>query len=451
MSIQKRILSGVTAAILAFGAANLASAQQDNNWLTRLLQQPSASAVPGSFNSGATTGWSGQSGASGNPLMTADAIRAAAADFGNCLERLWPEAARRGISRASFERFTAGVAPDLSIMDKLDAQPEFTKSTWDYLDALVNDERIARGRELLAQHAATFAAVARTYGVEPAILAAIWGVESNYGTLGGDRLVIRSTATLACIGRRQDYFREEFLSTLDILQRGDVPADHLVGSWAGAFGPTQFMPTSFKRYAVDFDGDGRRDVVDSIPDVIASTANNLKMDGWIAGQPWGYEVVLPAGFDYLLADRSRQMTLRQWESLGVRRAGGGAFREPDARTYLLLPAGARGPAFLMLQNFRVIMKYNPAEAYALAIGHLADRLRGGGPLVQTWPRDQRVLTLDERYEMQARLSRLGFDPGEPDGMLGPRTRLAIRSFQTSIGEIPDGFASSGLLDRLRQP
>jgi membrane-bound lytic murein transglycosylase B len=451
MTIPKRIFSGVTAAILAFGAADLAWAQQDNNWLTRLFQQPSASAVPGSFNSSATTGWSGQSGTSGNPLMTADAIRAAAADFGNCLERLWPEAARRGISRPSFEQFTAGLAPDLSIMDKLDAQPEFTKSTWDYLDALVSDERIARGRELLVQHAATFAAVARTYGVEPAVLAAIWGIESNYGTLGGDRPVIRSTATLACIGRRQDYFREEFLSTLEILQRGDVPADYLVGSWAGAFGPTQFMPTSFKRYAVDFDGDGRRDVVDSIPDVIASTANNLKMDGWIAGQPWGYEVVLPAGFDYLLADRSRQMTLRQWESLGVRRAGSGSFREPDARGYLLLPGGARGPAFLMLQNFRVIMKYNPAEAYALAIGHLADRLRGGSPLVQTWPRDQRVLTLDERYEMQERLSRLGFDPGEPDGMLGPRTRLAIRGFQASIGEIPDGFASSGLLDRLRQP
>ena len=199
--------------------------------------------------------------------MTADAIRAAAADFGNCIERLWPEAARRGVSRATFEHFTAGLTPDLSIMDKLDAQPEFTKATWDYLDVLVSDERIARGREVLAQYAPTFTAVARIYGADPAIIAAIWGVESNYGTLGGDRPVIRSTATLACVGRRQDYFREEFLSTLEILQRGDVPAERLVGSWAGAFGPTQFMPSSFKRYAVDFDGDGRRDVVDSIPDV----------------------------------------------------------------------------------------------------------------------------------------------------------------------------------------
>ena len=453
MALQKSIFPGLAAAFLTLAATGQVLAQESDNWLTRLFQQSSSSTVPGSPSDGANagTGWSGQAGASGNPLMTADAIRAAAADFGNCIERLWPDAARRGVSRATFEHFTTGLTPDLSIMDKLDAQPEFTKSTWDYLDVLVSDERIARGREMLTQYAPTFAAVERAYGVDPAIIAAIWGVESNYGTLGGDRPVIRSTATLACVGRRQDYFREEFLSTLEILGRGDVPAERLVGSWAGAFGPTQFMPSSFKRYAVDFDGDGRRDVVDSIPDVIASTANNLKTDGWVAGQRWGYEVVLPQNFDYLLANRSKQMSLRQWEALGIRRAGGGSFRDPDARAYLLLPAGARGPAFLMLQNFRVIMKYNPAEAYALAIGYLADRLRGGGPFVQPWPRDERVLTLDERYEMQHLLARRGFDAGEPDGLLGPRTRLAIRNFQASIGAIPDGFASSGLLDRLRQP
>jgi membrane-bound lytic murein transglycosylase B len=451
--VHKHILPGFAAAVLTLAAAGQALAQQSDNWLTRLFQQSSPGAVPGSSADATSpgTGWSGQSGASGNPLMTADAIRAAAADFPNCIERLWPDAARRGISRASFERFTSGLTPDLSIMDKLDAQPEFTKAIWDYLDVLVSDERIARGRQVLAQNAPTFAAVARAYGIDPAIIAAIWGVESNYGTLGGERPVIRSTATLACVGRRQDYFREEFLSTLEILQRGDVPAERLVGSWAGAFGPTQFMPSSFKRYAVDFDGDGHRDVVDSIPDVIASTANNLKTDGWVSGQRWGYEVVLPQKFDYLLADRAKQLTLRQWEALGIRTAGGGPFREPDARAYLLMPAGARGPAFLMLQNFRVIMKYNPAEAYALAIGHLAERLRGGEPLVQPWPRDERVLTVDERYKVQQLLTRRGFEAGEPDGLLGPRTRLAIRNFQASVGEIPDGFASSELLDRLRQP
>jgi membrane-bound lytic murein transglycosylase B len=438
-------LIGLTTGVFA-GAAY--AQDPSGNWLTRLFQPPPASSVPAS---GDALQWSGQSGASGNPQMTAEAIRAAAADFGNCIAGMWPDAARRGVTRENFDRFTAGLTPDLHIMDLLDGQPEFTKSPWDYLDLLVNDDRIARGRELLAQYAPTFAAVERAYGVDRTIVTAIWGVESNYSTLGGDRPVIRSTATLACVGRRRDFFREEFLSALEILQRGDVPPEHLIGSWAGAFGPTQFMPTSFKRYAVDFDGDGHRDVVDSVPDLIASTANNLKMDGWVPGQTWGYEVVLPQNFDYLLADRSRQLTVRQWQDLGIRRAGTGGFPHPDERAYLLLPAGARGPAFLMLQNFRVIMKYNPAEAYALAIGHLADRLRGGAPFVQAWPRDERVLTLDERYEMQQLLARRGFDIGDPDGLLGPRTRIAVRSFQTSVGQVPDGFASSGVLDRLRQP
>ncbi|HUD85974.1 MAG TPA: lytic murein transglycosylase [Xanthobacteraceae bacterium] len=448
MPVFPMILRCAAALLLVAVLAAAARAQDGlNGWVTHLFQPPAGAAVP----PGGTDDWSGQSGASGDPQMTADAIRAAAADFGNCLEGLWPDAARRGVSRENFERYTAGLTPDLHIMDLLDAQPEFTKSTWDYLDALVSDDRIARGRELLAQFASTFDAEERTYGVDRTIIAAIWGVESNYGTMGGDRSVVRSTATLACVGRRRDYFREEFLSALDILQHGDVPPDHLVGSWAGAFGPTQFMPTTFKRYAVDFDGDGKRDVVDSVPDVIASTANNLKQDGWASGETWGYEVVLPQNFDYLLADRSKQMTVHQWEGLGVRRAGDKPFPHADERAFLLVPAGARGPAFLMLQNFRVIMKYNPAEAYALAIGHLADRLRGGGPLVQQWPRDERVLTLDERYELQQLLARRGFDIGSPDGLLGPRTRLAIRSFQVSAGLTPDGFASSEVLDRLRQP
>jgi hypothetical protein len=210
------------------------------------------------------------------------------------------------------------------------------------------------------------------------------------------------------------------------------------------------MPTSFLRYAVDFDGDGRRDVVDSIADVIASTANNLKTDGWVRGQSWGYEVVLPQGFNYLLADSARQMTVRQWQSLGVRRADGKPLPRPADRASLLLPAGARGPAFLTLNNFRVIMKYNPAEAYALAIGHLADRLHGRAPFVQAWPRDERVLTVDERFELQQLLGERGFRIGTPDGRLGPQTRFAIRDFQASIGQIPDGFASSDVLERLRQ-
>lgn len=393
--------------------------------------------------------WSGQSGASGHPLMTAEAIRAAAADFPNCLERLWPDAARRGVSRESFINHTAALTPDLRIMDFLDAQPEFVRPLWEYLDGLVSDERVRMGQEVLAKYRATFDQVERAYGVDRHIITAIWGVESRYGDMAGDRPVIRSTATLACVGRRQAFFRDEFLATLEILHRGDVRPEQLKGSWAGAFGPTQFMPTSFKRYAVDFDGDGRRDVVDSIPDVIASTANNLKKDGWATGQPWGYEVELPIGFDYLLADRARQTTIREWENLGVHRPDGRPFARPDERAFLLLPAGAQGPAFLMLPNFTVLMKYNPAEAYALAIGYLADRLRGDGPISQTWPRHEPVLTRDERRELQELLLSRGFDLGEPDGRLGPRSRVAIREYQMSAGLIPDGFASADILGRLR--
>jgi hypothetical protein len=211
------------------------------------------------------------------------------------------------------------------------------------------------------------------------------------------------------------------------------------------------MPTTFKRYAVDFDGDGRRNLVDSVPDVLASTANNLQADGWVRGRSWGYEVVLPPDFNYLLADHSRQMTLRQWAALGIKRAGDQPFPSPSDRAYLLLPAGARGPAFLMLENFSVIMKYNPAEAYALAIGHLADRLNGGAEFVHAWPREEHALTIAERYELQQLLARHGFNGGDPDGRLGPRTRIAIRNFQVATGQIPDGFASSLVLDRLRQP
>jgi membrane-bound lytic murein transglycosylase B len=436
-------------ALLVAAGIGMPARAQDNpaGWLTRLFQLPAPSPVPAP--GAPTPQWSGQSGASGDPSMTADAIRAAAADFPNCLAGLWPEAERRGVSRATYDRFTAGLTPDLSIMDKLDAQPEFNKATWDYLDLLVSDDRIARGQQLLTQYAPAFAAVQRAYGVDRAILAAIWGVESNYGTMIGERPVIRSTATLACVGRRRDFFRGEFLATLEILQRGDIQPDHLVGSWAGAFGPTQFMPTSFLRYAVDFDRDGRRDVVDSIPDMLASTANNLKTDGWVPGETWGYEVRLPQHFDYLLAGLSRQMSVRQWERLGIRRADAKPFPRPGVRASLLLPAGARGPAFLVLQNFRVIMKYNPAEAYALATGYLADRLRGGAPLVHSWPRDERVLTEQERYELQQRLAQHGFAVGMPDGLIGPQTRLAIRNYQVSIGQIPDGYASSTVLDRLR--
>jgi peptidoglycan lytic transglycosylase B len=416
---------------------------------SRAVQTPPATTAPSVPANGGPQPWSGEDGASGHPLMTASAIREAAANFDNCIGSMWPDAARRNISQESFQRFTAGLAPDLRIMDLLDSQPEFTKSIWDYLDILVNDNRITKGREMLAKYKAQFDATEKAYGVDRYVIAAIWGIESNYSTQIGDRSVLQSTATLACIGRRQKYFKDEFLATLEILHHGDLRPEQLRGSWAGAFGPTQFMPTAFKRYAVDADGDGRRDVVDDPADLIASTANNLKKDGWQTGKGWGFEVVVPKGFDYMLADRARTMSFAQWEHLGIKRADAQAFPAAADKVYLLAPAGAEGPAFLMLQNFRVIMKYNPAEAYALAIGHFADRLKGGPAFVQSWPRQERELSRAERLELQQLLAQRGFYRGTPDGQFGGETREALRGFQASIGAPADGFASSEMLERLR--
>lgn len=445
---SRRLLVAAGAAALALASVGCSTAQGPDE--RYLFTAPGTTGSVSSYAPANPREWSGESGSSGHPLMQADAIRAAAANFRNCLEELWPLAAKRGVSRATFDTYTADLTPDLKIMDFVDAQPEFTKAPWDYLDALVSENRIKRGREILAQYKTTFDAVERAYGVDRHIIAAIWGVESNYSTAIGERSVLRSTATLACVGRRQGYFRDEFLATLEILHHGDVNPDRLKGSWAGAFGPTQFMPTAFKRFAVDFDGDGRRDVVDSVPDLIASTANNLKLDGWSPGQSWGYEAVVPPGFDYLLADGARTMTVREWERLGLTRAGGRAFPRPSDRAYLLLPAGARGPGFLMLNNFRAIMKYNPAEAYAMAIGHLADRLRGEAGFVQPWPREEPVLTSAERYELQQLLASRGYDiGGEPNGRINAKTRNALKGFQQSVGLVPDGFANVAVLNRLR--
>ncbi|MBV8919061.1 MAG: lytic murein transglycosylase [Bradyrhizobium sp.] len=456
MELGATLRSSVIAIALALTLGGEAYAQSSGNGLSNFFglfsgAKSDAPAEPPQGAPGNTSSvqWSGEDGASGHPLMTAAAIREAAGNFDNCVAAMWPDAARRNITQDNFQRFTAGLTPDLRIMDLLDAQPEFTKSIWDYLDILVNDNRLAKGKEILATYRREFDATEKAYGVDRFIIAAIWGIESNYSTQIGDRSVLQSTATLACIGRRQAYFRDEFLSALEILNRGDLQVEQMHGSWAGAFGPTQFMPTAFKRYAVDANGDGRRNVVDDPADLIASTANNLKKDGWQTGQSWGYEVIVPQNFNYMLADRAKLMTLSQWDNLGVRRPNGQPYPHPADKAYLLAPAGAAGPGFLMLQNFRVIMKYNPAEAYALAIGHFADRLRGGQPFVQAWPRQERELSRTERLELQQLLADRGFYRGTPDGQFGGQTRDALRSFQASIGVPADGFATAEMLDRLR--
>ena len=381
--------------------------------------------------------WSGESGASGHPTMQASAIRAAAANFRNCLEEMWPLAAKRGVPRATFDSLIAGLTPDLRIMDLMDSQPEFTRAIWDYLDLLVTDERIADGRAMLVKNKAALDRMEKSYGVDRHIITAIWGVESNYGTKLGERPVIRSTATLACIGRRQDFFRNEFLAALEIIARGDVRAEHMIGSWAGAFGPTQFLPTTYQRYAVDFDGDGRRDITQSVLDLVASTANHLKRDGW-TGPDLGLRGRRPEGLQLPAGRPEAPDADPRVGEAGFRRASGKAFPRASDRAFLLVPAGVQGPSFLVLQNFRTIMKYNASEAYALAVGHLADRLRGGEAFAQPWPRHERVLSRAERLELQQHLARRGYDV-QPDGNFGPqpaprcgRSRRRLAPYRTDL-------------------
>jgi membrane-bound lytic murein transglycosylase B len=382
-----------------------------------------------------------------HPEMSQQAIASAAANFKQCIASLGSQAQARGISRAIYDRETAGLEPDMKILELMDRQPEFTKAVWDYIDQLVAERRINQGREIFAQNRATFQRIEQTYGVDPYVVAAIWGIESNFGSNKGDRDVIRSTATLACIGRRQEFFRAEFLAAMEIVARGDIHRERFKGSWAGAFGQTQFMPTTFKRLAVDFNGDGRRDLVDTVADALASTANNLSKNGWQRGLSWGYEVKLPRNFNYKIANRNVKKSAQEWASLGVQRIRG---QLPATQGYILAPAGARGPAFLMTQNFQVILRYNPADAYALAIGHLADRIRGGGPFESDWPRGEQVLSRAERAEMQERLSALGLYNGATDGKFDERTQAALAEYQQRIGVTPDAFATAALLERLRR-
>ena len=370
--------------------------------------------------------------------------------FSEWLADVRAEAIARGIKPEIVDAALTGVTEPVPVILERDrSQAETVFSLERYLRRRLTSRLIRAGRDAFARHRALLDQIGDKYGVPPRLIAAIWGIESNYSTQMGDRNVVQSTATLACVGRRQAYFKDEFLTALEILNRGDLRPEQMRGSWAGAFGPTQFMPTAFKRYAVDGDGDGRRDVVDNAADLIASTANNLKKDGWQTGRSWGYEVVLPEGFNFMLADKAKAMTIAQWQSQGMKRADGKPFPDATEKAYLLAPAGAQGPGFLMLQNFRVIMKYNPAEAYALAIGHFADRLRGGPAFVQPWPRQERVLSRAERLELQQLLAQRGFYKGTPDGQFGGQTREALRSFQASIGAPADGFASSDVLERLR--
>jgi lytic murein transglycosylase len=379
-------------------------------------------------------------------FAAAAAAPAASAEFADCLALLQPLAAASGVSAATFASATRGLEPDMKILDYLNEQPEFKTPIWDYIAGLVDDERIADGKAAALKWASILSAIEHRFGVDRATLVAVWAVESDYGRSMGKRPLIQSLATLSCFGRRQGYFRKELLAALRILEHRDITPERLTGSWAGAFGQTQFMPSTFHRFAIDFEGNGRRDIVDSVPDALASTANYLHTSGWNSALPWGFEVLLPAGYSGT-SGRANKRPMSFWSAQGIRRPDGRSLGGGTAG--LLLPAGPHGPAFLVTRNFDAIYSYNAAESYTLAIAHLSDRLRGGGPFVTPWPTNDRGLSRLERKELQELLVRRGYDVGTPDGSIGNKTQEAISDFQGRNGLERNGRASGKVLDALR--
>ena len=369
-------------------------------------------------------------------------------EFRQCLNGLRPTAQANGVNETTFRAHTDTLQPMMSVIGNLDAQPEFKTPIWDYLTVLVDPQRVDEGAQRLQANAELLQRVQQRFGVDPATVVAVWGVESNYGQGFGKTPIVQSLATLSCFGRRQAYFRTEFYSALRLLQAGHFPPERLQGSWAGAFGHTQFMPSTYERLAVDFDGDGRADLIDSIPDALASTANFLQRAGWRNDLPWGFEVKLPEGLSVLGEGRRSKRPGTEWAARGVTRIDGTPV-PPELSLGLLTPAGAKGPAFLVTRNFDAIYSYNAAESYGLAIAHLADRLRGGGPFVTPWPTDDLGLTRAERRELQTLLLARGHDIGEADGLLGEKTRSAVRAEQTRLGWEANGRAGQKLLKALR--
>ena len=368
-------------------------------------------------------------------------------DFARWIAAFLASARSAGISEATLHSAFDGVRllPQVIELDRV--QPEFTRSIWDYLDTAVSPQRVTRGQDKLLEVRAEADAAAARYGVPASVLVAIWGMESNYGSNYGNIPTIDALATLGFEGRRADWARDQLMAALKILQNGDISRARMIGSWAGAMGQTQFLPSNFLLYAVDADGDGHRDIWGSMADVMASTANFLKQSGWRAGEPWGTEVRLPPGFDVGRADAGIRQPAAQWAAEGVQSMDGAplpAIGDAD----LLLPAGARGPAFLAGPNFRAILRYNNATSYALAVSLLAQRLNNGPGVQAPWPRDLQALTRSQLIALQTALNQRGFNAGGADGMMGPATREGIRRFQRSVGLPADGYPELDLLRRL---
>ena len=368
--------------------------------------------------------------------------------FADWIARFRASARASGIDEATLHTAFDDVAYLPRVVDLDRAQPEFTRTVWGYLDGVVTRKRVASGRDKLLQFQDEAAAASTRYGVPPQVLVAIWGIESDFGANFGDIPTIDALATLGFDGRREAWARGQLMDALKILQSGDITRAHMIGSWAGAMGQTQFLPSAFLAYAVDADGDGRRDIWGSMADVLSSTANFLARSGWRAGQPWGVEVRLPSGFDVGRADDALRQASARWAEEGVQSIDGAPLPELDDST-ILLPAGARGPAFLVGPNFRAIRRYNNSVSYALAVGLLAQRLSGGADVQAPWPRDLAVLTRSQLLELQAALNERGFASGTVDGVMGPATRDGLRRFQRSVGLPADGYPTPDLLQRLK--
>lgn len=373
------------------------------------------------------------------------------AGFRNWVKQFRSVALKSGVSARVYDDvFRVFTAPDSETVAKLGGQAEFNLKIWDYLDSAVSEAQVRNGQAMRVQYSRELDKIERRFGVDRDVVLAVWGIETRYGTRMGDHNVIHALATLAYAApRRKAFWRSELINALKIVQAGHIRAAAMNGSWAGAMGHTQFMPSSWKGYAADYDNDGKKDIWTSVPDALASTANYLSRHGWQAHKTWGYEVKLPSGFNVKLEGKDG-ITLGKWQAMGVRRINGGGFPRPGDRAVLKLPSGRNGPAFLMLKNFYVIKRYNNADAYALAVGHLADRIAGYGPIRTAWPRGYVPLDEAGRMEVQTILKRLGYYDGEVDGAIGSGSREAIEKWQRANGIDPDGFPSQKLLANLRK-
>ena len=373
-------------------------------------------------------------------LLTASAR--AEESFAAFVNQLWPDAQAKGVTRATFDLAMRGVAPDARVIAATQHQPEYGKPVGDYIRAAVSPGRIARGEAKAKEWTKLFDAVEKKFGVERWVLIALWGMETDYGAEKDRWDVFRSLATLAYVKYRDPYFRNELIVAMEIMQSQKFPRTKMVSSWAGAMGQTQFMPTNVVDYAIDFSGDGKSDIWGNVPDVIASTGNYLAKEHWQRGLPWGFEVVIPAGFDYMKSRAS----FEEWKRLGVRRAGGKSF--PSGDGILFFPAGAKGPGFIVTENYDVLKEYNNSDAYAIAVGHLADRMKGGLPFKTAWPADDHPLSRDARIALQKKLAALGYKVNDFEGHVDFDLRDTIRAEQKKFGMVPDGNPTPALLEKL---